>query len=169
MAVPLTEEVYQYVEALQSSIPLSTGRFSLTKQCHITLKFLGEDNDGAGVAESLEKVDFKAFNLATGELGFFPNKNNPRVFWLGLEELKELAALAEGVKQALPSFKEDHDFHAHITLARIKFLNDKQGFLKAVDAMEKKRIEFPVKSFLLMKSTLTPKGPVYEIVQEYRG
>ena len=59
-------------------------------------------------------------------------------------------------------FKKEKDFKAHITLARVNYPEDKKQYLEQLKKIkiEKKKIE--VNNFRLIKSTLNPKGPVYE-------
>ena len=64
-------------------------------------------------------------------------------------------------------FPRDTRFHPHLTLARIKFVKDKQDFMDKLNKIPVKELEFSVKSFKLIKSTLTPEGPVYEDVAEF--
>ena len=61
-----------------------------------------------------------------------------------------------------PLFKKEKEFKAHITLARVKYPEDKRGFVEQVKniKVESKKIE--IKDFRLIKSTLSPKGAVYE-------
>ena len=59
-------------------------------------------------------------------------------------------------------FKPEKNFKSHITLARVKFTKNKIQFtdnLKQINIPEK---EFEIKKIHLIRSTLTPSGPVYE-------
>jgi len=171
IAVDVPDKVESYIRKLQQQIPRDTGKFSLTSaaQYHITMAFLGEVSKLKlpDVRKSLESIDFDSFKVKTGNLGFFPDSNYIRVFWLGLRESKRMDDLAHKILKALPMAKKDHPFHAHITLARVKHLSDKQKFLKKVESMELEEIEWKVDKFRLMNSVLKQGGAVYEEVEEF--
>jgi 2'-5' RNA ligase len=88
------------------------------------------------------------------------------VLWLGATG--NFWALHENVENLLEPFKfekDDREFTAHATLARIKFLkkDKKNAFINTVK--ELKDIEIGtmwVNKVALKKSTLTPEGPIYE-------
>ncbi|HEY3360600.1 MAG TPA: 2'-5' RNA ligase family protein, partial [Methanosarcina sp.] len=61
--------------------------------------------------------------------------------------------------------KDEREFTAHATLARVKFLKKEQKNEFINNVNELKDIEIGniwVNRVLLKKSTLTPKGPIYE-------
>ncbi len=59
---------------------------------------------------------------------------------------------------------EARKFHPHLTLGRAK------GFVKDLDLFQRdyESGEIFVNSIALFKSTLTPNGPIYEKIEEYR-
>ncbi|GAI74591.1 unnamed protein product, partial [marine sediment metagenome] len=65
------------------------------------------------------------------------------------------------------NFKKDFKFHAHITLARVKYVDDKEKFIKNIKDLKVEEKTIEIKDFRLVKSTLTPKGPVYEDLETY--
>jgi 2'-5' RNA ligase len=145
---------------------------------HLTLVFFGEI--GANLLErlvkSVEKVatQHQSFVLSIDKLGFFPEKGNPRVVWIGIkEETGTLFKLVEDLHKAFKRFKLslDQRFHPHITLFRIKEIKDKSAFedyfknlYKEAERLE--GIRFPVRKIDFFESKLTPKGPVYKIFKE---
>jgi len=167
IAIQLPIEIENYVKRLQSFV--QKGKFSFAEQPHLTLKFLGEVEDYETIKSDLSKITFKSFDLETSRLGFFPNENYIRVFWLGLKECDALADLARRVEKVTSKFKRDLPFHAHITLARVKFLDDRDKFFEAINKIELENLKFSVDRFLLMSSTMTPSGPIYEIVEEFEA
>ncbi|MBN1156657.1 RNA 2',3'-cyclic phosphodiesterase [Candidatus Woesearchaeota archaeon] len=169
IAIELPEEAKKYLEILQQEFRQKG--MTLAKGFHLTLKFLG-DVDGSRlekVKEKLMEIKVNSFKLSLSNLGVFPNRHNPRVLWVGINPDECVRKLQEQVEEKLKSFnfEKDHRFHPHITLARIKFLEDKEKLLlKLKIPVEKKEID--VNSFILFKSTLTPSGPVYEAIEEFR-
>jgi len=64
-------------------------------------------------------------------------------------------------------FKADKRFHPHLTLARIRFLDDKNGFMKSLGNIVPPKESFVVNSFKLIRSTLSPEGPLYDVVKSF--
>lgn len=103
------------------------------------------------------------FNLAG--TGIFKNFSDPRVIWAGIRSSERLSELYNIISSGLieSGFKnEDRAFKPHLTLGRIKSLED-TGKLKNV--LERYReTEFqtvPVREVTLFESILTQKGPIY--------
>ncbi|RLE41972.1 RNA 2',3'-cyclic phosphodiesterase, partial [Candidatus Woesearchaeota archaeon] len=74
--------------------------------------------------------------------------------------------LRRQIDSELP-FGDEKEFKAHATIARIKKIKDKKGFVEKLRKFEIERLCFEVKCFVLYKSTLTPEGPIYEAVKEF--
>jgi len=135
---------------------------------HITLKFLGNVDESIvpSLSAALDSITCEPFEAKVGGLGVFPKPSNPKVLWLGATG--SFRALHDGVENLLEPFKfekDDREFTAHATLARVKSLKKepKNAFINTVK--ELKDIEIGtmwVNRVLLKKSTLTPKGPIYE-------
>jgi len=132
----------------------------LTKSYHLTLKFLGETDNLDEIKEKLSKVKFPKFNVVCDKIGLFPNEKAIRIIWVGLEDNSKINDLQKEVESSLLDlFPKDNRFHPHITFARVK----KPIKFEKIDISKK---EFNVNSFKLIKSTLTPEGPVYEDIVE---
>ena len=93
------------------------GKYREDEGLHLTLAFIGEWPDAAGVTEVLPAVK-EPFVLALSHPGIFPGAN---VLWAGVEPSEELDQLAERVRKNLADAGIPFDrkeFRAHITLAR---------------------------------------------------
>jgi 2'-5' RNA ligase len=81
--------------------------------------------------------------------------------------------MAKKIDEELSQFgfqREERDFKSHITLARVKNLkNGKYVFEKVLKNFSEKspKFSFQIKEFVLMKSTLTSKGSVYDVLQRF--
>ncbi len=141
---------------------------------HITLRFLG--NVPVDMLDELEKVMKKAVESSKPHkirlkgVGAFPNENRPRVVWVGVEGDEELRKMAEVIERELRKlgFKPDSKgFKAHVTLARVKGPRGREALVKWINDMKDVDLgEIEVKSIRLKKSTLTPKGPIYDTLRE---
>ncbi|MFA5141554.1 MAG: RNA 2',3'-cyclic phosphodiesterase [Candidatus Woesearchaeota archaeon] len=169
VSLDIPEEISEYLEEVSSKLP----HYGIKKvhDFHLTLKFLGEIDDSkvSDVVKCLKSVKFNSFKLKLSEIGYFPNRSRLDSVWIGVEPLDELKRLQESVESALSSFGvvNDHPFKAHITLCRIKYLKNTKFFIDKVNNIKLEKKSFLVSGFKLMKSTLTPEGPIYEDVEEY--
>lgn len=140
---------------------------------HLTLRFLGDVDDPEKIMTALSRIRFNKFRTRLSDLGFFPDEDYIRVVWAGLQpdkEIKDLQKMIDSATDFIETKKSnDKDFHAHVTLARVRFMKDpdKKDFVKLVRSQKIPELEFEVSSFKLIKSELTPQGPVYEDLAEF--
>ena len=173
IAIEIPEEVKEYIQRIQGTINDTSNKIKFVKknQIHLTLKFLGEvqPNISEEIKDTLRNIKFKPFSVHLDKIGVFPNESNIRVVWVGLNPEEPVLELQKSIDEDLKKlFKKEKDFKAHITLARVKFINNKEEFnnkLKNIN-IENKKID--VNGFGLVKSTLTPEGPVYEDLEIYK-
>jgi len=99
-------------------------------------------------------------------LGFFKNKEMPRVLFANIQEVEVLQQLAAEIDNRLINLgfqPETRPFKPHLTLARIKFLKNKTAFYEEV---EKYRQTFfqavPINELVFYRSVLKPEGSKYQ-------
>lgn len=130
VAVSISEEAKKFLASFvsQTRSHFSGYRFVPVENLHITLEFLGNDIDRS-LIPSIERVlnqsteGIQKFKVGLGAAGSFPERNYPRILYVGIEAGKsELEHLAAEVRKGLSTlgFVEDKPFRAHITLARKK-------------------------------------------------
>lgn len=135
---------------------------------HITLKFLGNVDESRipSLSAALDSITCEPFEATLSGIGVFPKPSNPKVLWLGA--IGNFKVLHDDVEHLLEPFKfekDEREFTAHATLARVKFLQKEQKNTFINTLKELRDIEIGtmrVNRVLFMKSTLTPKGPIYE-------
>jgi 2'-5' RNA ligase len=182
IAVDLSDAIRTQIATLQQELALlglqeGTLKFVDPKQVHQTIKFLGEvpDESIERIKEALAAIRHEPFEIRLRGVGFFPQAapekaRTIRVIWVGIEEGgAQMKALQEGVESALHAlgFPPEQRFNAHVTLCRVKkpFRSKNEltrvlmkiGELRAAD-LGTMRVE----ALKLKKSTLTPRGPIYE-------
>ncbi|WP_295613546.1 RNA 2',3'-cyclic phosphodiesterase [uncultured Methanobrevibacter sp.] len=142
---------------------------------HFTLKFFGDiDTEGIDlIAEKIEKVikDFDSFNIKIKGCGAFPNTNRIKVIWLGLDEDKILKELHDKLDKEFNSigFDLDKKFSSHLTIGRMRSAKAKDKVKNTLDLYDGIDVgTMEVKTVTLKKSTLTPSGPIYEDLIEFR-
>jgi len=145
------------------------------KNIHITLKFFGETAEDKidDICEVLDEIagHHPPFEIRLQNTGIFGSSYNPRVIWFGMNQSKAIENLAKDVLTRVEEIGWEHDrqnFRSHLTVGRIKTLNDKKYFRQIIDKFKNVYLQaVPVDSFSLIESKLRPQGPVYEVVEKF--
>lgn len=142
---------------------------------HLTINFLGEiDKDVLLLTKkslSQALADVQSFTFQISGLGMFPNKNQPRVIWLGVNDTKPLIEIHRKINRNLQNHGISSDFRPfspHLTIARVrqnagKEIGERIGNILSnyqVDPLD----EIKIDQVHLYKSVLNPTGPVYSIL-----
>lgn len=162
-------EMNDYFIELQNLLP-KNAKLSLTRTFHLTLKFLGEvqPDKVEYIVEKLKTINFQPFTVFLDSIGIFPTENYIRVVWVGINPEDKILELQKQIDDALkPLFKKEKDFKAHISLARVKYPEDKKDFIEKIKKIKVENRKIDIKDVRLIKSTLTPKGPVYEVLMVF--
>ena len=117
----IRERIKRFMEGVRGFDP--EARWVRPESLHITLKFIGEKPPEAieQIKNALRTIEMDSMEIAFRGYGFFPTVKWPRVFWVGIEGVPQLASLAAAVdKLMLPLGipREEHAFSPHLTLAR---------------------------------------------------
>jgi 2'-5' RNA ligase len=182
IAIELPQEIKDYLANLENQLKTSQAdvKWVEPKNIHLTLKFLGEIDEKK--LEKTEKIieevtkETNTFPIRLSSVGAFPKINYPRVIWVGIDkgdnETKEIAeALEEKIaKIGIP--KEDRPFSSHITIGRTRSSKNREKLVQNLNELAssfgQENLEFSATKITLFKSTLTPKGPIYEILKEVK-
>ncbi|WP_297069757.1 RNA 2',3'-cyclic phosphodiesterase [Thermococcus sp.] len=176
IAIDLNDEVREGLVRAQERIGNKAAKIKFVEpeNLHVTLKFLGEIDDATAeeVKKALAEVAKKhrKHRVRVKGIGTFPNPNYVRVIWAGIENDGGIKAIAADVERDMRrlGFKKEKDFVAHITLGRVKFVRDRLELAMALKGLANEDFgEFEVNAIELKKSTLTPKGPIYETVARF--
>lgn len=137
---------------------------------HVTLKFLGEV-EPARVPELAQALDRALVGAHGGKatlegMGGFPNRERPRVLWIGItqgrEIFRDLQERVEGALSGMGFPKEERPFHPHMTVARPKGPAQLEEARRALRENEGRVFAaFEVKDVLLKRSVLAPSGAVH--------
>jgi len=142
---------------------------------HITLKFLGPTPNESipHIHTILYKVfsQFAPFEVHLDHLGIFGSSYQPKVVWLGTSNPEPLAQLGHAVINGLHEggfLKDRQNFVPHLSLGRIKSLENKKYFQKVVDEF---RFSFQqtinIREAFLYRSILLPAGPMYQQISNF--
>ena len=142
---------------------------------HTTLKFFGETPEEKidDICAMLSKCAqaHQPFELLLQNTGIFGSSYKPRVIWFGMQNTQALEKLANDVLQGAETLGWERDrqnFRPHLTVARIKYLNNKRYFQQVIDSYKNVSLQkIAVSSFALIESRLRPQGPEYHVVEEF--
>lgn len=172
IALNIPENIKDEVRKIQEELrkqDLFSGKLTEIENVHITLKFLGEisENKVEEVQAELRKIKFKPFEAFLTEAGVF-SESFVRIIWLALGP-REVYELQKDVDKVLENiFPNEHRFMSHITIARVKYVRNKDKLINYLKNIKLPEIRGTISSFSLLKSTLTEQGPIYEVIEEYK-
>ena len=173
VAVLIDDKLNREIDSYKSKFELKGIR--KTPDNHITLAFIGDVKDVEKVKNALKSVKFKSFQLRTESLRIVPNMISPRRLEIDIvkdkcyDELLSMQKIIADALQKSVNYKEKRKFIPHITIARIKDLNDAQRS-ELFDTFNRTAFtqrNFKISNFYLVSSILTEKGPVYSVVETY--
>lgn len=171
IALDLPYNMIEEAKVVQADIKkhdLIIGNYTKPENIHLTLKFLAEipEEEIDEVKDALSNVKVKPFEASIDELGVF-SPEFARIIWLHLKG-QEVLDLQKTIDEALSEyFPKEQRFQSHITIARVHNLKDKQELLDYVKDFKVNETKGEIKSFSLMKSTLTAQGSVFEVIERY--
>jgi len=170
IAVEISDEVKRKIAKIQEELSSDKIKIVGPALIHITLRFLGEVDESRidEVKEALSFISLQPIHLKCKGVGVFPNEKFIRVIWTGIEgvhedDLARIEAVAADVERSMVALgfeKTDYPFSPHVTIGRPRTKVDITEFLKKYK--NKEFGDFTVDKIKLKKSTLTPKGPIYE-------
>ena len=142
---------------------------------HCTVKFLGDTDDGL-LPDVLEAasgaVDTVSPSLIRYRMiGCFPTMKDPRVVWVGMEDLSGmLRPLHDRLDAALARLgfpREERSFHPHVTLGRVKGRRNIGHLITLLESLTFDTEPTTISELHLVKSDLLKSGSVYTTLQKF--
>ena len=171
IAIDIPENIKDSIELYVSPLKGERAKITWVKSgnVHITLKFLGEipEEKVPEIYKCLEKCvkGLKPFEVEITGAGGFPDMRRPRIIWVGLkkgtDELKKLANSIDDELSNLDFEKEKRGFKPHLTIGRVKYINDISGFIDKMSRLKFEGGTFTADEIFIIKSELKPTGAVY--------
>jgi len=174
IALEIPDDIKKELSGLMS-IPddIAKVKWVEEKNIHLTLKFLGdvEEDKAENTVSALRSVKFDNFKCKVMDFGAFPNEDCIKVLWAGIEPHEEVTDLRRKIDAVLKplGFQKDSKFHPHVTIGRVRFVEDKKRLKEWMSNLKGTGFEkqFEAGKFVLMRSKLGSDGPVYEDIQSY--
>ena len=150
-------------------------RFTPKEKLHLTWKFIGEIPDSKLsevqeiTEESVQKIS--EINISFDKFELWPNKRNPSLLVLCGSDLTGNATTFHnkldknlekiGVK------RENRKFKPHLTVARFKLKQKPEETISIPEELIPDSDIAGFSSVSIIKSTLAPKGSIYEVLKNY--
>lgn len=145
------------------------------KNIHLTLKFFGET-----INENIPKIidilntslqNKNRFTMKIANIGIFGSKYKPKVIWAGIYNTDYICEIQNCMSKALEIIgyvNDRQNYVPHLTLGRIKFINDKPLFNDIILGFKTEYLqEITVSDIILFESKLTKKGAIYQVVKNF--
>ena len=169
LAIDIPENLKEEIAKFQEQFKIKGIKLVEKENLHITVKFLGEVDE-----EKLKEIlnldlSIQPIKIKLKTLGTFPNSNYIRVIWIGAYN-NNLVEIFKEIDKKLSTlgFKKERSYIPHLTIGRVKFIDNKKKLKDRIDKYGDIDFgEFEAKHIKLYKSTLTPNGPIYEVIKEW--
>jgi 2'-5' RNA ligase len=146
------------------------------KNIHITLKFLGDTYENQ--LDQIQRIikssvrGIAPFNIKLKGAGVFPNINYIKVIWIGIKDNNILGIISSKIDKQLSKIgfkKEKRNYSPHLTIARVKSSKGKNRIMQIIEKYKNiEFIDFKVDTIKLKRSDLTPKGPIYTDIKNFK-
>lgn len=164
LAIDLDEKAIQQLQSISLGVP--GARWAQPDQLHLTLRFIGEIDDGVAeeLADALSGIDADPFSLSIAGIGHFPTRGEPKIIWAGVDDNEALKSLRHKINRIVADIglpAETRKWSPHITLARLHDTPSERVGRYIVEHNLLRCEPFNVEQFHLYSSQLLPKGAVY--------
>jgi RNA 2',3'-cyclic 3'-phosphodiesterase len=178
VALDIPQEVRARISSFAERLrPLCLGaRWARVEGLHVTLKFIGEVPDAkvSEITKALSALRGEPFDVKFENIGFFPSRKSPRVFWIGVHGGDALVRLAAVVSESLIALgipREDKAYSPHLTLARAGAGRGPDQNLKALTSLLANEAEafgtMTAHEFFLYRSQLGRGGSTYTKLERF--
>ncbi len=176
IAVEITGEIRKKLAEFQDELKKvdADAGWVAPENLHITLKFIGYiDEEKIDAVTSIIKdslTHIKPFDLRYAGVGTLPTEKNPRVIFADVRDtggvLVKIHERLDNQLVALGVGREGRKFNPHLTLGRIKTRRNVRRLVESLNSYN--GFDFGsehVTRVVLMKSDLSPGGPIYTKLQ----
>jgi 2'-5' RNA ligase len=163
IAIDIPEDIKKEIIKLQDRLPEFTGKKTEPENLHLTLKFLDWIDGGKleEIKNQLKKIKFDKFRVEIDAIGLF----DYRIIWVNMKNCEELQKEIDKALSGL--FEQEEKFMGHLTIARMKRVEDKLKFNSELSKIKFKSMNFFAADFKLKESRLKKSRPIYRDLEAY--
>jgi 2'-5' RNA ligase len=165
----------EHIDRLRETIPEARASWSREENLHLTLKFLGDipvaNVESLSHAVEQAALSTRPFELIIADCGAFPERDRPRVLWIGIEDpsgkLAQLHQALENECAARGFEREQRGFHPHLTIARLR---KPQGSRRLADLHKEigfRPIPAGVSELCVLRSELHSEGSKHTVISRH--
>ena len=176
IALPISANVRKRVQSIITILRPSGRNVKWVNpdNLHLTLRFLGDTDKNlvSHISRLIDKVarGYQPVATVLTDVGCFPNMTRPRVLFLGhsdsAEPLIEIARQIELGVRELEFPAEEKKFKPHLTIGRIRRPDVSTDLIDALRNLKPYPVSITYDRICLYQSTLTPSGPIYDLLHE---
>jgi 2'-5' RNA ligase len=171
--IELSNEFKTLTQQLQSELRNDSIVWVKSGLQHLTLRFLGETPEAKiePIINAMNTVtgSIQPFDLQLNKMGVFGSKYAPETLWYGFSEFLLFKNLFENLEKELQAIgfpKNYGNFVPHVTVGRIKKVENKIDFWKTIEKLQPHFTQtIPVHQLKLIQSKLTNDGPKYKTIK----
>jgi len=170
--VQLDPEMARFVGGLNEALVKESVRWVDPVNYHVTLHFFGNIDEEKEIALNHIFENFaaaqEAFEFGLKGVHFFGKGQRPRVLFIDICNGDELGRFARRLKAVLLDHgmigEQELAFRPHLTIARLKSLNDKTRFSELVESVRENAPMQKIKAteITFYESQTKPGGPIYK-------
>jgi 2'-5' RNA ligase len=167
----LVERVEQHIARLRQTVPDA----SWSRSFHLTIKFIGDTAttkvDLISKAAERATSDLGPFDVVVSGAGAFPKSGSAKVLWIGIgDPTGKLGVLHNRLDQECATAgiaKEDRSFHPHLTIARLRRIQNTSELTTAHKNLGFDEVVVSVKELLVIRSELSSAGSRYTTLSRH--
>jgi 2'-5' RNA ligase len=167
------QSLLSQIQNIQQQLDLTAAKMKIVKSenIHFTLRFFGDTplTRLDQIRTHLERIEITPFEIKVARVGSFPNRRRPRIIWIGVDNnASEIISLKNEIDSSLLELDyqpEKRKYTPHATIARVRHVKDSKRIADNLENLADEVIGImTVTKVNMMKSTLTPSGPIYEVL-----
>jgi 2'-5' RNA ligase len=160
---------------IQQRLDQTAAKMKIVKSdnIHFTLRFFGDTPLARldQIKTCLDEIEFNPFEIEVAGVGSFPNRRRPRIIWIGVtHNAPKFLKLKDVIDSSLDDIgyhPEKRKYTPHATIARVRHVKDSRRIADNLEYLADEVIGLmTITRVTMMKSTLTPSGPIYESLWE---
>ena len=176
LAIEINNDLIPKISKVQDSFKETNAniKYVSKENMHFTLKFFGDvDEDKLEEIEiAINKVlnNHSSFDITIEGCGNFPKPDIIKVIWIGIAKNETMITLQKDLDKEFKKigFRKEKKFISHLTIGRPRNQKNKNELKNIIKENKNVKIgTMKVSKIYLKKSTLTPKGPIYEDIKVF--